>query len=187
MNNWGICDNRNTVNILTTRIFDNVRIDLNRSELFLESTIVQSDITPLYASGTGISENNLPLTPHLNENYADLSGDLTLNCTLTYLYQGNRQTAKATLKVPVNLRMAIPEDSVWPFNVTVHYSFFSDNLKEESINTYSSLTDGVIIVYVTSCMPISVSGTYPILYNAEKDRIITSENTIVSSSFYPMV
>lgn len=187
MNNCGICDNRNTVNILTTRIFDNVRIELNRSQLLLETNLVQSDITPLYAGGTGVSENGIPITPHLNENYADLTGNLNLKCTFTYLYQGNRQSAQATLKVPVNLRMSIPEDSVWPFNVTVHYSFFSDNLKEESVNTYSSLTDGVIIVYVTSCMPLSVSGTYPILYNSEKDRIITSENTIASSAFYPTV
>ncbi len=187
MTNCGICDNRNAVNILTTRIFDNVRIDLNRSELTIETNILPSDITALYAGGTGVSENGISVTPHLNENCADISGELSLKSTLTYIYQGNRQMTEAILKVPVNLRMNIPEDSVWPFNVTVHYSFFSDNLKEENTNTFSSLTDGVIIIYITACMPLAVGGTYPILYNTERDRAISNENTIASSAFYPTV
>lgn len=187
MSNSGICDNHNCLTILATRIFDNVRIDLNRTQLNIDTSIVPSDITVLYASGTGTTEGGVTITPHLNSNCADISGELSLNCTLTYIYEGTRQTSQGYLKVPVKLRMNIPEDSIWPFNLTAHYSFFSDNLNEESTNTYSSLTDGVIILYITTCMPMNINGSYPIYYNAEKDRLITNENTIASSTFYPIV
>ncbi len=187
MLNSGIYDNDNSIVILATRIFDNVRIDLNRTQLNLETNILPSDITMLYAGGTGTQQDGIQITPHLNSNCADIRGELSLNSTVTYIYQGNRQTAQGFLKVPINLRMKIPEDSVLPFNVTAHYSFFSDNISEENTNTFSTLTDGVVIIYITSCMPVTVRGSSNILYNFEKDRTIGNENTIASSPFYPIV
>ena len=188
MYNSGICDNnKDNITILATRVFDNVRIELNRTVLTVDTSIVQSDITALYASGTGTSESNLVITPHLNMNCADICGELSLESTLTYIYSGARQSAKANLKVPINLRMNIPEDSVWPYNVTVHYSFFSDNLKEEDVNTYSSLTDGVIIIYITALTPINVNSNCPMVYNFAKDRAIQNENAIATSIFYPTI
>ncbi len=187
MFNSGIYDNDNSITLLATRIFDNVRIDLNRSPLTIETNILPSNITVLYAGGTGTQNDGLSVTPHLNSNYADISGTLSLNCTVTYIYEGTRQTAQGYLKLPINLRMKIPEDSVWPFNVTAHFSFFSDNVSETDTNTFSTLTDGVVIIYITACTPVTVKGSSSILYNFEKDRIIASENTIASSPFYPIV
>ena len=167
MFNSGIYDNDNSITILATRIFDNVRIDLNRTQLNLETNILPSDITVLYASGTGTQQDGITVVPHLNSNCADISGELSLSCTVTYVYEGTRQTAQGFLKVPVSLKMAIPEDSVWPFNVTTHFSFFSDNVSEVDTNTFLTLTDGVIIIYITTCMPVTVKGSTNILYNFE--------------------
>lgn len=183
----GISDHRNSISILTTRIFDNIRFDLDRSPLIIDTDIVPSAITALYVGGTGtvVPDSGVTVTPHINDNYADVSGTISLPATVTYIYEGTRQTSSARLSVPINARMNIPEDSVWPFDITVHYSFFADNLKEEATNTYSSLVDGVVIVYITACVPVSLNNYSSIQYNDINQRTIINENNFTSSSFYP--
>ncbi len=183
----GISDIRNSISILTTRIFDNIRFDLDRSSFIIDTNIIPSAITALYVGGTGtvIPDSGVTVTPHINDNYADVSGTISLPATVTYIYEGTRQTASAKLLVPINARMNIPKDSVWPFDITVHYSFFADNLCEEEINTYSALVDGVIIVYITACVPVSLNNFSSIQYNDANQRAIINDNNFTSSSFYP--
>lgn len=185
----GITDNRVTVPILATRIFDNVRRDLDRSQFnFLTSfPFDQTLITPLYAGGTGVVSgiSSVTLTPRYNDGFVDVCGDLMLPGTLTYVYQGSSHTAAGNISVPFSARMKLPEDSVWPFEFTVHYSYFADNFESVSSGVLSCLTDGVIICYITACMPVSLLYAGPIEYNSITVRSVQSENTFAVSPFYP--
>ncbi len=183
----GICDNTDSVSILTTRIFDNVRRDLDRAELIIEADITPTDITALYAGGTGVftPDSGVTVTPHINDNYADVSGTLSLKGTVTYISSGTRQTASARLIIPIDLMMSLPADSIWPFDITVHFSYFADNLTEIGSNRFSALVDGVFIIYVTACVPISLKNYSSIQYNPASERATVNNNNFTSSIFYP--
>ena len=182
----GINDCQNGVNILATRIFDNVRMDLDRQSLNIESSALPTGITALYLSGTGVltPDSNISVAPNLNDAYATVSGTLYLPGTLTYIYQGAKATAQANLLVPINLLMTLPDNSIWPFDITVHYSYFADNL-EETGTAFSSLADGVIITYVTACMPLSLKDNCPVYYNSVSERTVINQSAFLNSSFYP--
>ncbi len=187
-NNFGgISDNSNSVSILTTRIFDNVRRDLDRAELTLETDITPSDVTALYAGGTGVftPDSGVTVTPHINDKFADVSGTLSLKGTVTYISEGTRQTACARLIIPIDLQMALPEDSIWPFDITVHFSYFADNLTETDSNRFTALVDGVVIIYVTACVPLSLSGYSSLRYNSATERATVNNNNFTSAAFYP--
>lgn len=185
----GITDNRVTVPILATRIFDNVRQDFDRSPLTFSAALPydQSLITPLYAGGTGVvsSMSSISLTPRYNDGFVDVCGDLMLPGTLTYVYQSSSRTAAGNLSVPFCARMKLPEDSIWPFDFTVHYSYFSDNFESVSSGVFSCLTDGVIICYITACMPVSLLYAGPIEYNSITARSVQTQNSFAVSPFYP--
>ncbi len=185
----GINDCQSGINILATRIFDNVRMGLDRQSLNLETSGLQSGITALYASGTGVfvPDSNISVVPNINDAYASVNGTLYLPGTLTYIYQGAKTTASANLSVPINVFMSLPEDSLWPFDITVHYSYFADNLEETGANTYSALVDGVIIVYITSCMPVSLKDSCPIYYNSISQRAVLNQSAFVNTDFYPNI
>lgn len=185
----GINDCNNGIQILTTRIFDNVRMDMDRSEYALKTNIVSQGVTALYAGGTGVflPDSNISVIPNINDNFATVSGTLLLPGTLTYILAGSRQSAPVTLYVPINARMSLPDDSVWPFDVTVHYSFFADNLEETQQNTYSALVDGVIIIYITACMPVSLNASCPVQYNSISQRTVINQNSFTTATFYPQV
>ena len=182
----GICDN-DGVQILTTRIFDNVRIELDRTALSLSTAISSAAVTALYASGTGtlVPDSNISVAPDLNCRMQDITGTLSLQGTVTYISGGARSTAPATLKLPISVRMALPDQAIWPYDITVHYSYFADNLTEAGVNEYNALVDGVVIVYVTSLAPITLKGTQPVVYNPSSERTVTSCNTFTASRFYP--
>lgn len=186
MSSCGICDN-NCISILTTRIFDNVRIVLDRTPLEITASSLPAAITPLYASGTGTlsPDSDVTVTPRTSACYADVVGTISLRGTLTYIFEGTRQTAPITLALPISARMNTPEDSVWPFDITVHYSFFADNLSETDTNRFSCLCDGAVMIYVTACMPLNVSGATLIRHNPIAERVITNDNTFITSAFYP--
>ena len=183
----GINDCQSGINILATRIFDNVRMGLDRQSLNIETSVSQSGITALYVSGTGVlvPDSNISVVPNINDNYASVTGTLHLPGTLTYIYQGAKSTVSANLLVPVNVYMHLPEDSLWPFDITVHYSYFADNLEEINETTYSSLVDGVIILYVTSCMPVSLKDSCPIYYNSVSQRTVSNQSAFINTNFYP--
>lgn len=185
----GINDNRVTVPILATRIFDNVREDFDRSRFnfFAALPYDQSLITPLYAGGTGVVSGitSVSVTPRYIDGFVDVCGDLMLPGTLTYVYQGASHTAAGNLSVPFCARMKLPEDSIWPFDFTVHYSYFSDNFESTSSGIFTCLTDGVVICYITACMPVSLLYAGPIEYNSAAVRSVQTQNSFAVSPFYP--
>ncbi len=183
----GINDCNDGIQILTTRIFDNVRMDLDRSALRLQTCINDQGVTALYVSGTGVlvPDSNISVIPNINDSFATVTGTLYLPGTVTYIFEGTRNTAKANLELPLNVRMVLPDDSVWPFDITVHFSYFADNLEEISLNNYTALVDGVVIVYITSCMPVTLSDSCPIQYNSISQRTVLNQNTFTASAFYP--
>ncbi len=183
----GINDCQSGINILATRIFDNVRMDYDRQSFNIEASALPTGITALYLTGTGVltPDSNITVVPNLNDSYATVSGTLYLPGTLTYIYQGAKATQQANLSVPINLLMALPEDSIWPFDITVHYSYFADNLEETGSNTFSSLVDGVIITYVTACMPVSLKDNCSIYYNSVSQRTVLNQSSFLNTNFYP--
>ncbi len=185
----GINDCQSGINILATRIFDNVRMDLDRQSFNVEACSLPTGITALYLSGTGVltPDSNITVVPNLNDSFATVSGTLYLPGTLTYIYQGAKATARANLLIPINILMTLPEDSIWPFDITVHYSYFADNLEETGTNTFSSLTDGVIITYVTACMPVNLKDNCPIYYNSISERAVLNQSTFLNADFYPNI
>ena len=186
----GITDNRITVPILATRIFDNVREDFDRSHFNFTTSFPYdlSLITPLYAGGTGVvpAISSVSLTPRYGDGFIDVSGDIMLPGTLTYVYQGSSHIAAGNLSVPFIARMKLPQDSVWPFDFTVHYSFFADNFEKTPSGSLSCLTDGVMICYITACMPVSLLYAGPIEYNPASVRSVQTQNSFSVSPFYPM-
>mgnify|MGYP001079986977 CR=1 FL=1 len=184
----GICDNRSNTCILANRIFDNVRMDLDRDPFIINTQISQAPetVTPLYAGGTGtIVPSSLTVTPHFNDSYADICGNLELPGSVTYLFEGTRYTASCTLIVPLCLQMKIPGDSVWPFEVTVHFSYFADSLTYQNDNSYSAAVDGVVIVYITACMPVCLSSAGQISFNTVAQRSVPTQNAFIGTAFYP--
>lgn len=187
----GICDNRSNTCILATRIFDNVRMDLDRDLFAVTTEISQApeQVTPLYAGGTGTAsgQSSLTVTPHFNDAYADICGNLELPGTVTYLFEGTRYTAPSTLILPFCLQMQIPTDSIWPFEVTIHYSYFADTFTYQNQNSYTASVDGVIIVYITASMPVCISPAGQIAYNTVSQRAMPSQNSFIGTDFYPSV
>lgn len=183
----GINDCNRGIQILTTRIFDNVRMDLDRRALNLQTNITAQGVTALYASGTGviIPDSSISVIPNINDSFATVTGTLFLPGTVTYIFEGTKSSTCATLELPINMRMILPDDSVWPFDVTVHYSYFADNLEETTDNNYTALVDGVIIVYVTACMPVTLNDSCPIQYNSISQRTVLNQNNFTASTFYP--
>ena len=162
-------------------------MDLDRQSFNIESCTLPAGITALYLSGTGVltPDSNISVVPNLNDAYATVSGTLYLPGTLTYIYQGAKATQQANLLVPISILMTLPEDSIWPFDITVHYSYFADNLEETGANTFSSLTDGVIITYVTACMPVSLKDNCPVYYNSISQRTVLNQSAFLNNDFYP--
>jgi hypothetical protein len=185
MNNCGISDN-NGISILTTRIFDNVRIELDRRSLILKTGISPNSVCAMYANGTGtlVPDSNITVSPNLNGRFQDINGTLCLNGCLTYIFEGARSTAPCNLLLPVSLRMSLPDEAIWPYDITVHYSYFADNLTETE-NGYNAICDGVAIVYITSLMPVTLRDGSSFFYNTECERTIVNDNTFTSSRFYP--
>jgi len=183
----GIADCNNGIQILTTRIFDNVRIDLDRDEFLVETNITQTGVTPLFSSGTGVvvPDSNISVIPNINDSFATVTGTLYLPGTISYIFSGSRSTAPSKLAVPINIRMTLPDDSVWPFDITVHYSYFADNLSENGQNTYIGLVDGVIITYITACMPVSLNDACTLKYNSISERTVINQNNFTTTNFYP--
>ena len=132
-----------------------------------------------------VANSNISVIPNINDSFATVTGTLYLPGTVTYIFEGTRNTAKANLELPLNVRMVLPDDSVWPFDITVHFSYFADNLEEISLNNYTALVDGVVIVYITSCMPVTLSDSCPIQYNSISQRTVLNQNTFTASAFYP--
>lgn len=189
MNSCGITDNKQTVCILANRVFDNVRCDLDRDSLTFEVTLpyTSSEITPLYAGGTGTaSGSDLNITPHYSENFAHISGNLHLSGKLTYVYSGSSYTAEGNLTLPFCAKMRLPEESVWPFEIAVHYSYFADGFSDYADSVYSCIADGIAVCYVTSCMPVTVPYSGTVEYNSISVRTPQNENPYISSLFYPM-
>ena len=185
--NWtstGINDNNSTVSFLATRIFDNVRFDLDREQLLLSASIPE-DATPLYATGTGSSVQLLNASPRCNDNFSNISGNLLLPCVLTYISGGASNTVPCTVSVPFSARMKLPQDSVWPYDITLNYSCFCDNIVRESENTFSCLADGVTITYITASVPVCVPASGQLQYNSISEREVDLQNGFVSASFYP--
>lgn len=183
----GICDNSSVITILTTRIFDNVRLDLDRNQLNFSSSVSAENITPLYFSGTGkyVQQSGLTVTPNYNNFTADICGNLLLPGTFTYLEGGTRKTADANLIIPICVRMNIPSDSIWPFNITINYSYYADNISSVESGVYSAITDGVIIIYVTSDVPVCVPYSGVITYNSLSSRTVQIQNNFSGIDFYP--
>ncbi len=183
----GINDNISAVSFLAPCIFDNVRMDLDRFRTSLTAQPAQTDIMPLYAGGIGkvIAQNTLRITPQFNSDFYEISGTLELPATLTYIYQGNNKTAPATLYLPINLQMNVPEATVWPYDITVHYSFFADNITAIDTGGYSALVDGAIILYVTAEMPITVKSAGQLEFNTVVSREIVNQSEYLVSAFYP--
>ncbi|MBR2861050.1 MAG: hypothetical protein IKB86_04355 [Clostridia bacterium] len=185
----GINDSQPTVSILATKIFDNVKADLDRSEAIITSFVENpEEITPLYALGTAsmVAGQTVTVTPDPITRIAALQGYLELPGTLTYLFSGARQIAPCNLLFNVNLQMQLPEDSVWPFDITVHYSYFADNISFAENNRFSSLVDGTVIIYVTACAPVTIPSLCPIQYNSASERQTQNENAFLLSNFYPV-
>lgn len=187
----GICDNRTGTCILANRIFDNVRMDLDRDTFTVLTEISQppEQVTLLYAGGTGTAsgQTSLTVTPHFGDAYADICGNLELPGTVTYLFAGSRYTAACSLIIPFCLQMQIPADSIWPFDVTIHYSYFADTFAYQSENTYTASVDGVIIVYITACMPVCLTNAGQLVYNTVAQRAVPSQNSFTATAFYPSV
>lgn len=189
MNSCGITDNKQTVCILADRVFDNVRRDLDRDSLSFEVTLPypSSEITPLYAGGTGTaSGNDLNITPRYSENFAHICGNLRLAGTLTYVYSGSSYTEKGNIILPFCAKMHLPEESVWPFEITVHYSYFADGFSDFADNSYSCIADGITVCYITSRMPVTVPYSGTVEYNSITVRTPQNDNPYISSLFYPM-
>lgn len=185
----GITDNRQTVCILANRVFDNVRSDLDRDSVTFNVTLPHSfsEITPLYAGGTGVAKGNaLAVTPNFSDGFAHICGNLYLAGNLTYLYNGSSYTSVGNLILPFCAKMLLPEKSVWPFDITVHYSYFADGFSDFTDSTYSCIADGITVCYVTSCMPVTVPYTGTVEYNSITLRTPQTENAYVSSTFYPI-
>ncbi len=183
----GINDNISTVSFLAPRIFDNVRMDLDRRRLAMTVQTALPDITPLYAGSTGkiSAGSTLSIIPQFNADFSAVSGTLELPAVLTYVYQGNNGTAPATLYVPVSMQMNTPQSTAWPFDLTVHYSFFADNIASGENGSYSTLADGIIMVYVTSEMPITVKSAGQLNTNSIVSREVINQSEYLTSAFYP--
>ena len=185
----GIEDVNTGVALLATRIFDSVRFSLDRTPLILEAALPAREPTPLFAGGTGtnVSRARLTVTPHLEGHTADLTGDLLLSGTLTYLSQGSRFQAPCSLVLPLSLNVATPADVLWPYDVTVHYSFFADRLTANPDGTLSGLTDGVVILYVTACVPLSLPEVGTIRFKNSENQEVSAPGNYASSVFYPVI
>ncbi len=183
----GICDNTMGTTILATKVFDNVRRDLDRVECKIITAELAGAITPLYASGmsSAIMQNTLTVTPRCATGCADVCGNLMLPGVLTYIDNGTRQTVPCNLEIPFCANMKMPEDSIWPFDITVHFSYFADNITQLDSTSFSCLVDGVTIVYVTACTPITIPNTQPIMYNSISQRAVQNQNTFLETAFYP--
>lgn len=180
----GIRDDRAGVSLLATRIFDNVRLDLNRTPVSLSADL-PDDAAPLYAGGTGVlSPAGLTVTPHFDVHRADVSGTLSLPGTLSFVTSGAAQQTSAALLLPFAAVMELPEDAVWPFDVSVHYSYFVDRLRREE-DALAGLADGVCITYVTALVPLRVAYLGPVSFHAASSRSIDPVNTFVVNPFYP--
>ncbi len=185
----GINDSKNnTVQIMATRIFDNVRIDLDREPLILSAILPydKNNVTPLYASGTGTfsGATTLSVSPRYGECNVDIIGNFDLKGNLTYIYSGSSYVSPCSICVPYSARMVLPEDALWPYEIMVHFSFFADNIKLIDEN-FNCVVDGTVICYITSQMPVSVLYSGPIEYNSLSSRQTQPQNTFMYSAFYP--
>ena len=185
----GIDDGAVGVAVLATRIFDNVRFSLDRTPMILETVLPADAVTPLFAGGTGAaaSHTRLTVTPHFEGHTADLTGDLLLSGTLTYLAAGSRRQTACTLVMPISVNMVTPADALWPYDITVHYSFFADRLTVAPDGTVTCLADGVVILYITACVPLSLPDAGPIRYENAQDKAIPVPNPYAGTVFYPAV
>lgn len=184
-NTCGIND-ENGMAILAERIFDNVRIELDResTSLLLSNSLINA--TPLYASGTGTlleAQSTLSITPHACS--TDLCGDLNLQGNLVYIVSGVRYIIPCTLTFPVCLNMKTPSASMWPTNLTVDYSFFIDELTFTSENTLIGIADAAVIAYITAKMPVCVSSSGSLFFNAASTRTVQRQSDFFSCDFYP--
>lgn len=184
-NTCGINDG-NGIAILAERIFDNVRIEINRESASIMLSNALTNATPLYARGTGTileAQNTLSVTPH--DCSTDLCGNLNLQGNLVYIVSGVRYILPCTLTFPVCLNMKTPSASMWPTNLTVDYSFFIDELTFTSENTLNGIADAAVIAYITSKMPICVSSSGSLLFNAASTRTVQPQSDFFSCDFYP--
>lgn len=181
----GINDNNGTP-ILVDRIFDNVRVELSRESATIVLSNALTGATPLYASGTGTlleAQQTLSVTPHATT--TDLCGELALSGNLVYLASGIRYILPCTLSFPVCLQMQTPASSLWPTNLTVDYSFFIDELSFTSDTTLQGIADAAVIAYVTSRVPICVSTSGGVLFNAPSTRQVQRQSDFFNCDFYP--
>lgn len=184
-NTCGIFDN-NGIAILAQRIFDNVRIELNRENANLILLNEVENATPLYASGMGTlaeAQKTLEVTPHASS--VDVCGELKLEGNLVYLSSGTRFILPCALLLPVCMQMKTPSASMWPTNLTVDYSFFIDELNFLSTTSLIGTADAAAIAYVTSKMPVCVSSSGSIMFNAPSTRQIQRNSEFFSCDFYP--
>ncbi len=184
-NTCGINDG-NGIAILAERIFDNVRIEISRESASVVLSNALTNATPLYASGTGTileAQSTLSVTPHACS--TDLCGNLNLQGNLVYVVSGVRYILPCTLTFPVCLNMKTPSASMWPTNLTVDFSFFIDELTFTSENTLSGIADAAVIAYITSKMPVCVSSSGSLSFNAASTRAIEPQTDFFSCDFYP--
>lgn len=185
----GIDDGNTGVAVLATRIFDNVRFSLDRTPLNLETQLPSGAFTPLFAGGTGASASQprLTVTPHFEGHTADITGDLLLPGTLTYVAEGARQQTPCALVMPISVNMNTPADALWPYDITVHASFFADRLTPNPDGTVACLADGVVILYITACVPLSLPDAGMIRYEDAEAKGIREPNAYAGSLFYPTI
>lgn len=184
-NTCGIYDN-NGIAILAERIFDNVRLELNRETANILLFEAIENATPLYASGMGTlkeAQSTLTVTPHTNS--VDVCGEIRLEGNLIYLSSGVRFVSPCALLLPICLQMNPPSQSMWPTNLTVDYSFFIDSLNFTSTTSLTGTADAAAIAYITSKMPVCVASGGSIMFNAPSTRQVQNNSEFFSCDFYP--